>query len=290
MGRAPERRARLRALGVLLLAVLVLAAACGGGSSKKAKSGPKKEVFREPVSSATNPFTAPAGADQSIPPVQPQGVSTQSGGQVGLFGGTMSQGSCNKEQLITFLGQNPDKGRAWASTLGINFADIRTYVTGLTSMLLRSDTRLTNHGWKNGRITDIQVVLQAGTAVLVDDKGFPVTKCYCGNPLTPPVEYPPVYYGKSWDYFKNDSLTVITQNVTIIDIFVLVDPRTGQSFQRPRGTDGAQDTFQTEAPPSTSGPPITPRTTPRTSPPTTHPPTTPPTTSSTTTTTHTPST
>jgi uncharacterized protein DUF6777 len=291
MGRPTERRTQLRALGVMLVAVLVLAAACGGGSSKKAKSAPKKEVFREPVASATNPFTPPTGNDfPNIQPVQPQGVSSQAGGQVGLFGGTMNQGSCNKEQLITFLEQNPDKGRAWASALGINYADLRTYVAGLTPVLLRSDTRLTNHGWKNGRITDIQVVLQAGTAVLVDDKGFPVTKCYCGNPLTPPVEYPPVYYGKSWDYFNKDSLTVVNQNVTTIDIFVLVDPRTGQSFQRPRGTDGAQDSLVAAAAPSTTAPPTTPRTTPRTSPPTTHPPTTPPTTQSTTTTSHTPST
>ena len=111
MGRGPERRPQWRARGVLLVAVLLLAAACGGGSSKKAKA-PKKEVFREPVTSATNPFTPPAGTDQNVPPVQPQGASTQSGGQVGLFGGTMNQSSCNQEQLITFLEQNPDKGRA----------------------------------------------------------------------------------------------------------------------------------------------------------------------------------
>jgi hypothetical protein len=185
--------------------------------------------------------------------VQPQGISTQPGGQPGLFGGTMQEGSCNKEQLITFLEQNPDKGQAWASTLGINLADIRTYVTGLTPVLLRSDTRLTNHGWQNGKITSIQVVLQAGTAVLVDEKGFPVTKCYCGNPLTPPEAYPPKYTGKKWDYFNPDSLTVVEKNVTIIDIYVLVDPKTGQSFQRPRGTDGTQDTFMTQAPPSNTG-------------------------------------
>jgi hypothetical protein len=274
MGRASKRRGQLRALGVTLVAALLLANACGGSSgSKKAKSAPKKEVFTEPISTANNPFTPPAGADQTVPPVQPQGVSTQPGGQPGLFGGTMQQGSCNKEQLITFLEQNPDKGQAWASTLGINFADLRTYVTGLTPVLLRSDTRVTNHGWKNGKITAIQVVLQAGTAVLVDEKGFPVVKCYCGNPLTPPEAYPPTYSGPKWDYFNPESLTVIEKNITIIDIFVLIDPRTGQSFLRPRSTDGSQDT-SAAAPPTTTSPPITPRT----SPPTTYPPTTPPTT------------
>jgi hypothetical protein len=146
------------------------------GQHQKAKA-PKKRCSGSPSPARPTPFTPRAPTDQNIPPVQPQGVSTQSGGQVGLFGGTTNQASCNKEQLITFLEQNPDKGRAWASTLGINFTDIRTYVTWLTSVLLRSDTRVTNHGWKNGKITTIQVVLQAGTAVLVDEKGFPVVKC-----------------------------------------------------------------------------------------------------------------
>ena len=163
-------------------------------------------------------------------------------------------------------------------------------MTGLTSVLLRSDTRVTNHGWKNGKITTIQVVLQAGTAVLVDEKGFPVVRCYCGNSLTPPEAYPPRYSGPKWDYFKPESLAVIEKNVTIIDIFVLVDPKTGQSFQRPRGTDGAQDMlFGVVAQPETT-PRTTLRTTPRTTattPPTTHPPTT---THSTSTTSHTPST
>jgi hypothetical protein len=286
MGRARGRHRQWRALGVVLVAAALLANACGGSSSSK-KSTPKKEVFTEPISTANNPFTPPAGTDQSVPPVQPQGVSTQSGGQVGLFGGTMNQSSCNKEQLITFLEQNPDKAQAWASTLGITVTGIRTYVTGLTPTLLRSDTRVTNHGWTNGKITAIQVVLQAGTAVLVDDKGFPVVKCYCGNPLTPPKAYPPKYTGPKWSYFNPESLTVVDKSVTIIDIFVLVDPKTGQSFLRPRGTDGSQDR-PAAATPSTTAPPTT-RSAPSTThtPSTTHPPTTP---SSSTTTTHTPST
>jgi hypothetical protein len=271
MGRAGNWYRYARVVGVALIAVALVASGCGGSSKKKA--APKREVFTEPISSANNPFTPPAGTDQNVPPVQPQGVSTQSGGQPGLFGGTMQQGSCNKEQLVTFLEQNADKGQAWAQTLGISFTDIRTYVNALTPMLLRSDTRVTNHGWKNGKITTIRVVLQAGTAVLVDEKGFPVVKCYCGNPLTPPEAYPPKYTGPKWSYFNPESLTVVEKNVTIIDIFVLVDPRTGQSFLRPRGTDGSQD--RPSAPtPSTSTPPTTVQrgTT------TTHPPTTPPTT------------
>jgi hypothetical protein len=232
-------------IAVVVVAVLVVAAAVvavvasGGGNDSNSK---KKEVFTEPISSTQNPFSPPVGQDTSVTPVQQAGNTTQTGGQAGLYGGTMQQGTCNKAQLVTFLQQNPDKGRAWASALSIPTDQISTYVQGLTPVLLRSDTRLTNHGFKNGQATAFQTVLQAGTAVLVDDKGEVVTKCYCGNPLTPPVSYPPVYTGPRWSGFSPNNLTVIKQNVTVINIFVLIDIRTGQSFQRPAGTDGGQDT------------------------------------------------
>ncbi len=73
--------------------------------------------------------------------------------------------------------------------LGLRTTQIRTYVSGLTDVLLRTDTRVTNHGYEDGIAIPIQSVLQAGTAVFVDKYGSPVVKCYCGNPLTPPVLY-----------------------------------------------------------------------------------------------------
>lgn len=51
----------------------------------------------------------------------------------------------------------------------------------------RADTRVTNHGFADGRATEIQSILQAGTAVFVDDTGLPVVKCSCGNPLGRPA-------------------------------------------------------------------------------------------------------
>jgi hypothetical protein len=66
---------------------------------------------------------------------------------------------------------------------------------------------------------------------------------------------------------------VVEKNVTIIDIFVLVDPTTGQSFLRPRGTDGSQDRPSAPTPSTTSPPTTVQRGTTAT-----HPPTTPPTT------------
>ncbi|HEX7521083.1 MAG TPA: DUF6777 domain-containing protein, partial [Acidimicrobiia bacterium] len=227
-------------VGAAVIAAILLA----GGDSEKKKASPGKEVLTEPISSTgANPFTPKTGTDYAnMPAVQTSGISTQQGGQVGLYGGTENQASCDKTQLVTFLQQNPAKAAAWASTLGIQTTEISTYVDGLTSVLLRSDTRVTNHGYKNGKATTIQSVLQAGTAVLVDDKGEPVTKCYCGNPLTPPVAYPPVYYGPKWSGYNPHSLTVIINNTTVINTYTLVDPKTGNTFTRPAGSDGTQDT------------------------------------------------
>ena len=53
-------------------------------------------------------------------------------------------------------------------------------------MRLRFDTRVTNHGFNDGEATPFQSLLEAGTAVLVDNTGVPRVKCNCGNPLAEP--------------------------------------------------------------------------------------------------------
>jgi hypothetical protein len=216
--------------------------------------------------------------------VQPAGTVTLEGGHVGLYGGTMNTMTCDKHQLAVFLQQNPDKAAAWSSVLGITTDQIPSYVDGLTPVLLRSDTLVTNHGYANGQATVIPAVLEAGTAVLVDDKGFPVTKCYCGNPLTPPTYYSPgyrpTYYGATWQGFSGQSITIIQNNTTIINTFTLVDPKTRQPFSRPRGSDGTADTPVTGTPtptPATQAPTALPTQTlaPATQPPVSIPPVTP---------------
>ena len=116
-------------------------------------------------------------------------------------------------------------GLGWAQTVGIQQTQIRTYIGQLTSVILRSDTFVTNHGWENGQVTSFPSVLQAGTAVLVNQYGEPVTRCYCGNPLTPPptTGYEPTYYGPTWRWWNPTSITVIKQSVTIINNYTMVN-------------------------------------------------------------------
>ncbi|HMQ27815.1 MAG TPA: hypothetical protein PKA98_17625, partial [Acidimicrobiales bacterium] len=172
----------------------------------------------------------------------PLEVRSAAGSQPGLYGGTQNQAQCDRRQMIDFLQANPEKGRAWAGVQGIGFDQLEDYILDLTSMQLRTDTRVTNHGFRDGRATSFQAVLQAGTAVLVDRQGIPRARCACGNPLTPPtaVTARPTFRGPQWTGFSASSLTVIQIDVTI-DIFVITDIDTGDPFTRPPGTDGDDD-------------------------------------------------
>ncbi|MCZ0997978.1 hypothetical protein O1M63_07095 [Streptomyces mirabilis] len=110
-----------------------------------------------------------------------------SGDAPGLYGGTRNVASCDVEKQITALRADPSKNAAFASVLGIQPSAVPGYLRTLTPVQLRADTRVTNHGYRNGSATTYQAVLQAGTAVLVDDRGVPRVRCACGNPLTPPA-------------------------------------------------------------------------------------------------------
>ncbi len=212
-----------------------------GGSSKAGVQGPS-EVRAEPVSTTTNPFTEPVGNDKSgvMPPAAAVnshgGPPTYTGSLPGLYGGTRDYKTCDAGKLVAFLEENPAKAAVWAQTLGIRASEIREYVSSLTPVLLRTDTRVTNHGYKDAEADPIQSVLQAGTAVFVNKYGAPVVKCYCGNPLTPPQLYTnPRYYGAKWTGFAPASITIINQSTTIIDTFQLYDPNTGKLFPRKAG-------------------------------------------------------
>ncbi len=224
----------------LIATVVVLgagAAACGPNGSDAAA------VRLEPAGAVgTNPFSPPVGTDQMGVAPPPKSGGAFAADTVGLFGGTEKLSSCDPHKLVAFLGAHPDKAAAWAGVLGIHPADIPTFVGGLTSVVLRSDTLVTNHGFANGHATTVPSVLQAGTAVLVDKHGAPVTRCFCGNPLTGSTKPSRItFVGPRWPAFSAVAVTVIQPVTVVINNFVLVSPQTGASFQRPAGTQGGQD-------------------------------------------------
>src|SRR5581483_380985 len=182
----------------------------GGGGGGKTASGPSETFLAPAASAGANPFSPPApgtnpSADavrllaaanlrppraalaaaarttrttrtpgattSSTAPTSSSGATALTGNTVGLYGGTMHLSTCDPSQMTSYLQANPDKAQAWAGVEGIQVGDIPSYISRLTSVVLRVDTAVTNHGFIGGRATTIPEVLQAGTAVLVDVYG-----------------------------------------------------------------------------------------------------------------------
>jgi len=277
---------------VLALVGGALAVSRSGGKKQSAAGGVQgaAEIFLEPVSDAgpdpysgsvdTAPSTtsttatpttakapsstttttrAPTSSTGTKPPPEATAIRGFSGSQPGLYGGTRNNASCNRDQLVKFLQANPAKAAAWAGVQGIQPAEIPAFVQKLTPVRLKADTRVTNHGFANGKATPRQSVLQAGTAVLVDERGEPRVRCACGNPLRLPVaaQTAPTYVGKAWPGFAPEKTTVVAPAPAPVPKFTLTDPASGQTFNRPAGTDGSADTTAAALPSSTTTAPAT---------------------------------
>jgi hypothetical protein len=238
----PSRYHRRRGL-VVLSAVAAVLAIIGGVTLGFGEPADPSEIIREPFRTpGDNPFMPPVGTDRPnvTPPARSGGPF--GGDTSGLYGGTLNNAACDPDGMSAFLQAHPDKAAAWAQVQGIPPDRIPSYVARLTPVILRSDTAVTNHGFRNGRATPFQAVLQAGTAVLVDEYGVPRAKCYCGNPLTPPVAISQARYGgRSWSGFSPTAITTIRPAAAPIAEFTLVDPSSGQVFIRPAGSRGGSD-------------------------------------------------
>jgi serine/threonine protein kinase len=260
---------RRKWLIALLVVVLIAAAGVGGVllrnvlSSKPTGSELVLTGATDPGANSFMPPAAPPPPTNTQPPptLQPHGngpVVTQPlpGDRIGLYGGTLDNAACDRDQMISFLGSHPTQASAivealnsdptlfWSGGNRLTPADIPTYLRELTPMLLRLDTRVTNHGFDGTHPTTLQSVLQTGTAVFVDAHGVPRARCYCGNPLTAPVALtdPPKPVGTPWPGYNPAALAEVQPSTTTITTFVLVDVVTGHAFNRPAGTTGTNDT------------------------------------------------
>ena len=156
-------------LGTLIALVLV-GAGVGVGLWLNRTSARAGEVFLQPANSqGSNPFTPNFGTHVPVNVSSALGSGTSSAGAipsysgdtVGLYGGTRSLMSCNPQQIIRYLEGNPAKAAAWAAVEEISTSKISSYISSLTPMTLRYDTRVTNHGFVNGQANSIQEILQA---------------------------------------------------------------------------------------------------------------------------------
>jgi uncharacterized protein DUF6777 len=170
-----------RPIWLIALAVVLLFAIAGGALLVLGGDEAKGQTvqFQKPTESGPDPFT-PASDVTSRERVQ---VGS------GPFGGTGSDLVCDRELLIRSLHARPDRLREWARVLKVNPTPeaVAAYIRKLRPVTLTRDTRVTNHNFVGGRAEPYQAILQAGTAVLVDEFGKPVARCRCGNPLLEPI-------------------------------------------------------------------------------------------------------
>jgi hypothetical protein len=234
----------------------------------------------DPGANAFMPPAAPPPPTDTQPPptLQAQGdgtaVATQPlpGDRDGLYGGTDNNADADPDKMITFLGANPaqaggfvevlnsDPTVYWSGGRPLTVTDIPIYLHELTPVVLRLDTRITNHGFDGTHTTALQSVFQRGTAVLVDAHGVPRVRGLSGNPLTAPIALrgAPKLLGPAWPGYHPGALAEVLATTAAIANFVLVDVVTGKPFNRPVGTTGAGDTPHTqpvaEPAPATSTP------------------------------------
>ena len=254
--RTPLRRTRRTPTAITAtLASALLVAGCSsgqqGGSHGEQPEAAAQEVHLQPLAArGPDPFTASSAriTGRTVPPERdPEAASVQqvrevTGSTPGLYGGTRSEASCDVEQQVSLLSRDQGRTRAFAEAAGIPETNVSGWLRGLTPVVLRADTRVTNHGYRGGRANAFQSVLQSGTAVLVDQYGSPRVRCACGNPLRSPVSVQSgVHQGEPWDGFDPEHVIVVRPNSTVVTSLVIVNAADSSWIERRTGSDGAED-------------------------------------------------
>lgn len=166
------------------------------------------------------------------------GTRAVGGTEPGLYGGTGDASTCDVAALAAFLADDEAKAAAWAGVLGIDVDEIPTELARLTPVVLTTDTLVTNHGFAGGRATPRQAVLQAGTAVLVDEEGVPRVRCACGNPLAEPAAgdlAAASTTGERWDGYDVAAVATV-RPAEPVDALTLVDLTSGERYEQPVGS------------------------------------------------------
>ncbi|MCP9956380.1 DUF6777 domain-containing protein [Streptomyces sudanensis] len=245
------------------LAVLagLLAAGCGGGGEDRPAPRPTTDprpLLQPAAEPGPHPFSASTAltADHSAarrPPAPdtsggPSAVAgraprTVDGATPGLYGGTHSLPSCDVDQQARLLAADGARARAFAQAAGVTPGGLGAWLRDLTPVMLRADTRVTGHGYRDGEAVPQEAVLQAGTAVLVDGYGAPRVRCAAGSPLRAPADArPPTgYRGEPWPGFRPERVVQISPTQQVLDSLLLVNVLNGTWLEREIGTRGEAD-------------------------------------------------
>lgn len=257
--RSPNRR-RYAALAALSAGLLITTGCSEGGGTATPRA---KELFFQPAAEqgpdAFTPSTVTA-VSEGVRGARPSSVKAGApartaralpGSTPGLYGAARSVSSCDVERQIRLLTEDRTKARAFARGAGIGGSALPAFLRGLTPVVLRADARVTSHGFRSGGAASFQSVLQAGTAVMVDERGLPRVRCACGNPLRGPVPVrgAVVQRGKPWSGYAPGRVVVINRADRPVGSLVVVDVAGRAWIERRTGTDGDEDALPPVLPP-----------------------------------------
>ncbi|GAA4549694.1 DUF6777 domain-containing protein [Pseudonocardia xishanensis] len=213
-------------LGAAVALLLAGAAAWAGLTTAEPPPAVRLEGIGIPVLS---PYAATAGADRpgTIPPARTGGATA--GNDPALYARAGSAPPCDVPALAAALAAAPDRGRAWSATLGLPDP------TGLVPVLLRADLAVDEHGFADGTDVAVPVVLQAGTAVLVDARGEPRVRCTGGSPLTPgaPPQRTGGVDGEPWPFYQPVGVVTVVPADTPLRTLTVLDLVAGDPVQVP---------------------------------------------------------
>ncbi|MDO0909931.1 hypothetical protein QQM39_03355 [Streptomyces sp. DT2A-34] len=227
------------------LSAALAVAGCGAGDGDKGPESSGEVLLQPAAAQGPDPFTDSTATSPVTRTPRPAhagraGLQALSGETPGLYGGTRGAGSCDVQRQIDRLTADRARARVFAQAAGVSQRSIPGYLRGLTSVVLRADTRVTNHGYRDGMGTGYQSVLQAGTAVLVDSRGVPRVRCACGNPLAPPVGLRgrPETSGRPWSGYRPDQVIVVAPTTQVITNITIIDIADNTWIERPIGHRG----------------------------------------------------
>lgn len=242
-------RARFLILGSIFAAVCLLALAAalvvGGSSTGKVHTVTLESVDHD----APHPFTASVASVKASTMARfhttIEGVGTGGSGDSStrselalksvqgshgsLYGVDSAKAVCDVSRFAKLIVGNRPLQRAWAASMGIEVAKVDDAIAVLTPVLLGQDTAVTDHAYADDEVSAFQAILQAGTAVLIDDHGAPRVRCASGSPLdrSDTGGTKVRLSGTPWHGFATGSVVAVTPTAEPITMLRAVDIGTG---------------------------------------------------------------
>ncbi|MFF1407086.1 DUF6777 domain-containing protein [Streptomyces sp. NPDC058294] len=206
-----------------------------------------------PHPSVPPPSAVPGGGQPWAPLPAAHSLS---GATPGLYRGTPHVAGCDVERHIGSLAADRVKAGAFAHAVGVPVPALPGYLRGLTPVTLRRDTRVTSHAYRDRQAAGYQAVLQAGTAVLVDDRGMPRVRCVCGNPLKAPTEAHDGVdaRGAAWPGYRPSQVIAVTPAPRAVTTLTIVDVDARVWIERRTGRDVGRDRVVSPSPQATASP------------------------------------